>query len=146
MKHILFPTDFSLNSEMALPFAVEMARLFNAELTLFNSYKLPYSKSNLIMSMQDRMRDDSLRELEKIKERVLADDRYRHLKVNIDSRVGSFVPQIPKVANDCSTNMIVMGTKGASKYQRDLYWQQYTGSDSNYPMPCIGKFLNMLKR
>jgi len=114
MKHILFPTDFSLNSEKALPFAVEMARLFQAELTLFNSYKLPYSKSNLIMSMQDRMREDSLNELEKIRARVLANENYKDLKVNIDSRVGSFVPLIPKVANDCSTNMIVMGTKGAS--------------------------------
>jgi nucleotide-binding universal stress UspA family protein len=114
MKHILFPTDFSLNSEMALPFAAEMARLFNAELTIFNSYKLPYSKSNLLMSMQDRMREDSLRELQKIKDRVLNDARYQDLKVNIDSRVGSFVPLIPKVANDCSSNIIVMGTKGAS--------------------------------
>ncbi|MAY84922.1 MAG: hypothetical protein CMP59_12395 [Flavobacteriales bacterium] len=114
MKHILYPTDFSLNSEMALPYAVEMARLFKADITLFNSYKLPYSKSNLIMSMQDRMRKDSLEELEKIKKRILADDRYKDLKINIDSRVGSFVPLIPKVANDCSTNMIVMGTKGAS--------------------------------
>lgn len=114
MKHILFPTDFSLNSEIALPYAAEMARLFNAELTIFNSYKLPYSKSNLLMSMQDRMKEDSLRELQKIKDRVLNDARYQHLKVNIDSRIGSFVPLIPKVANDCNSNMIVMGTKGAS--------------------------------
>jgi len=114
MKHVLFPTDFSPNSDKALPWAAEMAKLFNAELTLFNSYKLPYSKSNLIMSMQDRMRNDSMTELMKIKEKVLQDENYAHLKVNVDSRTGSFVPLIPKVATDCSSNIIVMGTKGAS--------------------------------
>ncbi len=114
MKHVLFPTDFSPNSEKALPFAVEMARLFNADLTLFNSYKLPYSKSNLLVSMVDRMKADSESELNKIKNKILEDKRYAHLNIKIDSRVGSFVPLIPKVAEDKRTNLIVMGTKGAS--------------------------------
>lgn len=114
MEHVLFPTDFSTNSEMALPFAAEMAKLYNADLTLFNSYKLPYSKSNLLVSMTDRMKADSENELKKLRQKVLDQSRYAHLKVNIDSRVGSFVPLIPKVAKDCKTNLIVMGTKGAS--------------------------------
>lgn len=114
MKHILFPTDFSVNSEKALPYAAEMALLFNADLTIFNSYKLPYSKSNLLVSMQDRMREDSILELKKLREKVLDDPRYSKLTIKLDSRLGSFVPLIPKVANDCSSNMIVMGTKGAS--------------------------------
>lgn len=114
MKHVLFPSDFSHNSEKALPFAAEMARLFDADLTLFNSYKLPYSKSNLLVSIMDRMKKDSEDELLKIKKRLEADDKYKSLSIKIDSRTGSFVPLIPKVAKDCRTNLIVMGTKGAS--------------------------------
>ena len=112
MKHILFPTDFSENSEKAFPFAVKMSQLFGAELTLFNSYKLPYSKSNLLVSITDRMRKDSLDGLESLKRQVLEIDS--SIKVHIDSRVGSFVPLIPKVANNCNSNLIIMGTKGAS--------------------------------
>lgn len=114
MKHVLFPTDFSPNSEKAMHYAAEMARLFNADLTLFNSYKVPYSKSNLLVSMVDRMKADSEAELNKLKKRILSQPEYAHLQIKIDSRVGSFVPLIPKVAQNCKTNLIVMGTKGAS--------------------------------
>lgn len=114
MKQILFPTDFSENSEHALPFALEVARIFNADLTLFNAYKLPYSKSNLLVSMKDRMKKDTDKELEKLKSHSLKRDKYNHLNINTRSVSGGFVSSIPRVAANCSSNMIVMSTKGAS--------------------------------
>lgn len=114
MKQILFPTDFSENSEHALPFALEVARLFDAELTLFNAYKLPYSKSNLLVSMKDRMKTDTDHELEKMKDASLKREKYQHLKINTRSVSGGFVSSIPRVAVNSATNMIVMSTKGAS--------------------------------
>lgn len=114
MKHILYPTDFSENSEHALGYALELARLFNAELTLFNSYKLPYSKTNLLVSMMDRMREDSENDLATMRDRILEDSSYKTLKVNIDSRAGGFVSLIPKVAENHQSDLIVMGTKGAT--------------------------------
>lgn len=112
MKHILFPTDFSDNSEKAFSYAIKMAQIFGGSITLFNSYKLPYSKSNLLVSITDRMRKDSLDGLENLKKRALEVDS--SLNIQTESRVGSFVPLIPKIANNCNSNLIVMGTKGAS--------------------------------
>jgi|SRR5690554_652435 len=114
MKHILYPTDFSENSEHALSYALELARLFNAELTLFNSYMLPHSKSNLWVSMTERMGEDSKNDLNLIKERILEDPAYKNINVNIDSRSGGFVSLIPTVAENHQSDLIVMGTKGAS--------------------------------
>jgi nucleotide-binding universal stress UspA family protein len=114
MKHILLPTDFSDNSEQAVPFAAEMAHLFDADLTLFNSYKLPYSKSNLLVSITDRMKSDSESGLKVLRDKILANPRYKDLRIRLESRTGTFVPLIPKIADDCNTNLIVMGTKGAS--------------------------------
>lgn len=114
MKHILYPTDFSENSEHALPYAMELARLFNAEVTIFNSYKLPYSKSNLLVSMTDRMKKDSEEGLEQIKKKALSDSAHMNIKVSVESRSGGFVSLIPKVAADYNSDLIVMGTKGAS--------------------------------
>ncbi|MEQ8907753.1 MAG: universal stress protein [Vicingaceae bacterium] len=114
MKHILYPTDFSENSEHALPYAMELARLFQAEVTLFNSYKLPYSKSNLLVSMTDRMKKDSADGLKKLKEKVLSDPAYKNLNISVESRSGGFVSLIPNVAEDFNSDLIVMGTKGAS--------------------------------
>lgn len=114
MKQILFPTDFSDNSNQAFPYALDLAYLLDAELTLFNSYKMPHSKSNLLVSMTDRMRQDSIDELEKMKTQAISNEKYKNLNIKIEVRVGGFVSQIPKIATNCNTNLIVMGTKGAS--------------------------------
>ena len=114
MKKILFPTDFSDNSEQAFPYALDIAYLLNAELTIFNSYKLPYSKSNLLVSMIDRMKEDSMKELEKLKAEALAQEKYKNLTIHLESRAGSFVSQIPKVAEGGKADYVVMGTKGAT--------------------------------
>ena len=42
IRHILFPTDFSENADNALPYALEMACQFGAELTLFHAIEEPY--------------------------------------------------------------------------------------------------------
>ncbi len=114
MKHILFPTDFSDNSEHALPFALEVGRLFDSEITLFNAYKMPYSKSNLLVSMKDRMKEDSDQELEKLKQKALSREKYAHLTIKTQSASGGFVSSIPRIAKSSNSSMIVMGTKGAS--------------------------------
>jgi len=114
MEKILYPTDFSDNSEQAFPYALDLAYLLNAELTIFNAYKLPYSKSNLLVSIGDRMQTDSEKALKELKSRALSTPKYKNLKINTLSLPGGFVSQIPKVAKDDNSNIIVMGTKGAS--------------------------------
>lgn len=114
MKHILYPTDFSENSEQALPFALEVARMFDSELTFLNTYQLPYSKSNLLVSIKDRMKQDSEGGLKALKEKALSRDKYKNLNIKLESLPGGFVSSIPKFAHSCSSNLIVMGTKGAS--------------------------------
>ncbi|MFT7084513.1 MAG: nucleotide-binding universal stress UspA family protein [Vicingaceae bacterium] len=114
MKHILFPTDFSDNSDQAYPYALDIAYLLGAELVIFNSYQLPHSKSNVILSIVDRMKDDSINSLKKLKEETLLQEKYKNLNIKTTSRSGSFVSLIPKVANEFQSDLIVMGTKGAS--------------------------------
>ena len=113
MKHILFPTDFSDNSDQAFPYALDIAHLLGADLVIFNSYKLPHSKSNVMVSIVDRMKEDSINSLKKLKEETLLQEKYKELKITTTSRCGSFVSLIPKVANEFKTDLIVMGTKGA---------------------------------
>ena len=120
MKNILFPTDFSENSMQAFPYALDIAFLFDAHLTLFNAYKLPHSKSNLLVSIVERMKEDSEKELNKLREKALEKPKYKKLSISVDARAGSLVSLIPKLAVDCSSNLIVMGTKGADSIKEVL--------------------------
>jgi len=114
MKHILFPTDFSDNSDQAYPYALDIAYLLGAELVIFNSYQLPHSKSNVMVSIVDRMKEDSIISLKKLKEDTLSQEKYKNLNITTTSRSGNFVSLIPKVATEFQSDLIVMGTKGAS--------------------------------
>ena len=114
MKNILYPTDFSENSLQALPYALDVALLLGANLTLFNAYSLPYSKSNLLVSMTERMKKDAENDLKKLADDALAKERYRNMTINCIARSGALVSQIPLVVKDLKIDMVVMGTKGAS--------------------------------
>ncbi|MEX2379874.1 MAG: universal stress protein, partial [Vicingaceae bacterium] len=57
---------------------------------------------------------DSQDSLEKMRLNVLKDNKYAHLKVSVESESGGFVSLIPKVAQRFKSDLIVMGTKGAS--------------------------------
>ena len=114
MKHILYPTDFSENSLQALPYALDIALLLSAKLTLFNAYSLPYSKSNLLVSMIERMKKDAESDLKKLREESIAQDPYKNLSIDYIARSGGLVSQIPPVVKEYGIDMVVMGTKGAS--------------------------------
>ena len=114
MKNILFPTDFSLNSDQAFPYALDIAYLLGADLVIFNSFRLPHSKSNVMTSLLDRMKEDSNNELERLKKEALSNQKYKNLKITITSRSGSFISLIPIVADEFKSDLIVMGTKGSN--------------------------------
>lgn len=113
MKNILYPTDFSDNSLQAFPYALDVAFLLNSKLTLFNTYHLPHSKANLMVSMKDRMKKDSETELMALKKQALENPKYQNLDISIDARCGNFVSEVAKVASAHEIDGIVMGTKGA---------------------------------
>lgn len=114
MKVILFPTDFSDNSLQAYPYALDVAYLFGAKLILFNSYSMPYSKANVMVSFQEKLEKDTERELLNIKQKALNQEKYQNLNIEIHARLGDFVTSISKVAKDFKVDYIVMGSKGAS--------------------------------
>tara|TARA_B110000046_G_scaffold29074_1_gene30383 strand:- start:63130 stop:63972 length:843 start_codon:yes stop_codon:yes gene_type:complete len=113
LKHILFLTDFSDNSDQTYPYALDIDYLLGAELVFFNSYELPYSKSNVIVSIIDRMKEDSINSLKKLKEETLLQEKYKGLDIKTAYHSGGFISLVPKVANEFHSDLIVMGTKGA---------------------------------
>ena len=118
-KRILVATDFSESAERALDLAVEMARKFDAELTLVHSWEVPYAYGDalhvtvdLIMSLQEAA--------QKHLDAALVELKQRFPNAKSDLRTGSPWEEILTAATDGGAELIVLGTHGRRGLNRAL--------------------------
>lgn len=115
MKTILIPTDFSKNARNAAKFAFDMyADSEDCRFILLNSFEMPYSTSEVMVSVTDIIEKDSKEGLEKELNQLRqllpdADDRLEGISIH-----GETVSEIDSAAKKQSADLIVMGTKGAT--------------------------------
>lgn len=124
MKKILVPTDFSKNAEPALTAAIDIANQFGSEITLLHAYQV-YNTAGSFTSVESYMKEDAAKDLLAIIEVVEA-----QLKngASIISRItkGDTISTIASIAERDASNLIVMGTQGASGLE-----EVFIGSTTN---------------
>ncbi len=134
MKKILVPLDFSETSDNAFIYALEMAKLFRAELVLLHTFELPIVDSQS-MPINYAMIYDSI-ELtnfdhfkDKIpKLRALAVTRkLDHIPLNHILMDVDLVYSIKRVVQQENIDLVIMGTKGATGWL-DTFLGTNTGS------------------
>ncbi len=120
MKKILVPLDFSDTSENAFVYALEMAKVFKAELVLLHTFDLPIVDSQAMplnyATLYDTIEltnfDHFKEELPKL--RAIAEDRKaEHLVINHIMMDGELVYNIKKIIQQEQIDFVVMGTNGA---------------------------------
>lgn len=117
---ILFPTDFSEGSLVALPYAVDMARTHNAKLYMMHILYDIVSASGLYIPhtsvdlMYREMESSATRELE-----AFGMDMRKDIK-DVEYKVVRGLPyeEILKFAKDTDIDMIVVGTHGKTGIDR----------------------------
>jgi nucleotide-binding universal stress UspA family protein len=115
MKNILFPTDFSENSNDALTFALNLAKDFRAKLHILNAYKMPYSSSSpMTRTLLETLEKSSLKDLESTLNQIKTSPAYQDLEIKTKAMAGSVANSVDVYANKVGIDLIVMGTKGAS--------------------------------
>ena len=122
-RNILFPVDFSEAATAMVPYVVEMARRFNATVTLLNAFNLvpdyiPGDSESAAIPYSP-----ALRELRKQREKSLEELSQAHFSSVIRTpRVedGDPVKVIEWVAQSENTDLIMMPTKGAGIFRRLL--------------------------
>jgi nucleotide-binding universal stress UspA family protein len=115
MKNILFPTDFSENSNHALTFALNLAKDFGARLHILNAYKMPYSSSApMTRTLLEALEKSSLKDLANCVTEIKNDSAYKDLEIKTKAMAGSVANSVDVYANKVGIDLIVMGTKGAS--------------------------------
>ncbi len=79
MKTIVVPTDFSLNAEKAIEYAVHLAIYFSSEIILMHAWELPHQKSAMFKSMQDAIKEKAEKDIKELIQKT----QYRFPELNI---------------------------------------------------------------
>jgi len=117
LKNILFPTDFSEASEMALPFALALARLYGATLQIAHVI-LPEPHRQIVVdrlpAQDDRVWEDSRRRLNWFtSDSDIADVHCKSLLAS-----GDLSEAIPDLIVGHSIDLVVVGTHGRTGFSK----------------------------
>jgi nucleotide-binding universal stress UspA family protein len=134
MKKILLPIDFSETSDNAFVYALEMAKIFKAELVLLHTFELPIIDSqSLPVNYEVIYETIELTNFEHFKEKMpqlhaIAEKRnLNHIAMSHILMDGDLVYNIKKVVKQENIDFVVMGTNGAEGWL-DSFLGTNTGS------------------
>ena len=141
IENILIPYDFSETASLALEHAVFMAKLCKAKITLLHvieTYSFTSAISNAFSKSQSEF-ESKIEETTKEKLKGIAEEIHKRsaIQVNYLAETGSIYKQIIKVANDIDSNIIIMGTHGASGVSEFLLGSNAYKIVSGSPCPVI---------
>lgn len=118
INKILIPYDFSETADLSLEHAVFMAKLLQAEITLLHiveTVSFTSAISHAFGGFEKKIETATNEKLEELARNI-------HLKsgvtLNIRTEVGRIYKKICQVAKEVDADIIVMGTHGASGYQK----------------------------
>lgn len=127
MKKILIPVDGSFASEKAAKKAVEMGKLINAELTFITVVNTPtedkYSYFGMTVEQafiahRKEMLKKLIQEETKMLDILVRNLNYDNLVVAKKVVVGKAADEILKIAEEENFDLIVMGRRGFSNFER----------------------------
>jgi nucleotide-binding universal stress UspA family protein len=134
-KHILVPTDFGEPAQHALDIGIELARKFDAKLSILHSYQfiipLPYTEAISFPFEQIALRAQELLDDTVVK----ASERY--VKCTGLLRTGQPFAEIVDAARDGGVDLIVMGTHGRRGLPRAIMGSTAERVVRTSPVPVL---------
>lgn len=125
MNKILVPTDFSDNAINAINYATQIARRSKAKVIIFHAFQIPVMDTSvpafMVQSMVEEEEQRCMSELKNICEEV-SKQKYKdgsgYVQCEAIVRQGFAVEEVLFVSEEENTDLIVMGTQGASGLKR----------------------------
>jgi nucleotide-binding universal stress UspA family protein len=135
MKKILVPTDFSESAGKALDFAINLSKIFDSKVFLVNTYAVPHAGATMMVSIDDLLKQESVKHLNKEEERLKA--AHPNLEVVTYCLPGSLDAALKDFTKDHHIDLVVMGTTGASGWQGKLFGSNTANLVGNISCPVI---------
>lgn len=138
MRTILVPTDFSAIATNALHYAIEMANTIKTNLMLLHVYQVPvsYTDAPIVMVSVDELRHAAEKRMEQLKEMVRKIVRPEQ-KVYTETRLGNITDELESICEKIKPFAVVMGTKGASAFERVVFGSNTLSAIRHLHVPVI---------
>ena len=122
MKNILVPTDFSGNAEVAMNYAMVLARQQNAKITLLNAYSISYASGEvpfvIIAEELKEAKQTSETQLGKLIDKIKQAGDIGCESVSIEDSPAEAILSFAKEKN---IDFIIMGTKGSTNLASTIF-------------------------
>jgi len=136
---ILVPTDFSLRSETAYRYALELAVLNNDKIVLLNIVRPPYEFPSRLDSIIDDRVKKAKSELDSTVGDLKSVEQFKNLHIETIVKRGKIVPSILNTVEEMNPGLVVMGI-GSDDGFKKLMFGSVTNSillDSDVPVLAI---------
>lgn len=121
IQNILFPTDFSENTENALSFALEIAATTEATLHIMHSIEEPYDFAPIVEDVKDSLSRRVKRLFEEMEKKIKKDEKYSQLKIKTCLQTGRAEFTIREETRERDIDIVVMGTKGRTGLEKFFF-------------------------
>lgn len=130
---ILVPTDFSENAIYAARYACKLAQLKNLSIHLFHCYTTSSTQSASDPDDTPVFKADIL--IEELKNTLLKE--FPFLQIDITCTTGLLAEALPKLAEDPSYKLVIMGTTGEGSGKPLLWGSNTSNITAKSPIPVI---------
>jgi nucleotide-binding universal stress UspA family protein len=120
VTHVLLPTDFSPSSAPAFRYAVEWAKVFEAQLTLLHVHPL-HPGLDIDAAVAKKFLDEQRKVAREELENLLAEARQQVPSASMELLAGLPSEYICQVAREKKCDLIIMGTHGWTGFNRVLF-------------------------
>jgi nucleotide-binding universal stress UspA family protein len=140
MKKILVPTDFSTCADNAVEFAVQYAKLLQAEVILVHAFELNGDTYTDYMGVNKEFSQSNLKDVQhKLDQLKTSIEEKEGIVVDTFVFTGTVKESILQVSINKNIDFIIMGTAGASGIKEKLWGSKTAGiiDKSNVPVLAI---------
>ena len=124
-KQVLLTTDFSLNSENAISYALQLYGKEPCDFYLLNTYTIePYTMELSALKTTEDAKEKSLQGLTRLLNQLQTSSTNPNHQFHMISECGSLIDSMKALVNTYDIEMVIMGAKGHTDSRTEIYGSQ----------------------
>ncbi|SMO59900.1 universal stress protein [Fodinibius sediminis] len=137
LKNILFPTDFSINAQRALPFAAKIASLTGSTLILFHAIQVDLDFAPNFRQDQKKVTNKASQRFDTLIADLKRDDQYKDIEISRVLESEQPTAGILEISSEYKADLIVMGTKGATGDRNIIFGSVASSTINSSEVPVL---------